>query len=459
MSPLKTSVLCVLLSVVSACGRQVVEFKNAEAADANINVASAPTVIFAIPANNATGVARDSTVTATFDEAMNAATITTSTFTLMQGATVVPGTVSLDAPTNTAIFVATASLGSNLVYTATVTTGAQDLGDIALAANYVWTFTTGSTVNAVPPTVIFTSPADLATNVSVTKRPTATFSKAMDPATLTGLTFTLEQGATPIVGSVTYNAATNTASFTPMMPLGLNLPYTATITTGAKDAGGLALAMNYSWTFMTGACSLAGIDLQSAGNFAVFAGQTVTSTVGTAVIGDLGVSPGTSVTGFPPGTITGMIHAGDTTAAAAGADLTLAYDDAAGRSLCAITVAGNIGGQTLTPGLYKSTSSLAISMGDLTLDAQGDVDAVFIFDMASTLTTTSGRQVFLTNGASAENIYWQVGTSATLGTTSAFAGTIMADQSITLDTGATLNGRALATNAAVNLDSNPITKP
>jgi ABC-type Fe2+-enterobactin transport system substrate-binding protein len=122
-------------------------------------------------------------------------------------------------------------------------------------------------------------------------------------------------------------------------------------------------------------------------------------------------------------------------------------------------VAGNLGGQTLTPGLYKSTSSLSISSGDLTLDAQGDGAAVFIFQMASTLTTTAGRQVTLANGARSANVYWQVGTSATLGTTSAFQGTILADQAITLNNGATLNGRALARIAAVALDSNTIVRP
>jgi hypothetical protein len=157
--------------------------------------------------------------------------------------------------------------------------------------------------------------------------------------------------------------------------------------------------------------------------------------------------------------VNGAIHAGDSAAAQAQLDLTTAYNDAAGRTVGAVTVAGNLGGLTLTPGLYKSTSSLEISSGDLTLDAQGDANAVFIFQIASTLTTTSGRQVILSGGAKAANIYWQVGSSATLGTTSVFKGTIMADQSITLSTGATLDGRALARIAAVTMDSNIITAP
>src|SRR6185436_8262898 len=199
--------------------------------------------------------------------------------------------------------------------------------------------------------------------------------------------------------------------------------------------------------------------LGTAATFAVLAGSTVTSSGATTVNGDLGVSPGTAVTGFPPGLVNGTTHAGDAAAAQAQLDLTTAYNDAAGRTVGAVSVAGNLGGLTLTPGLYKSTSSLEISSGDLTLDAQGDANAVFIFQMASTLTTTSGRQFILSGGAKAANIIWQVGSSATLGTTSVFKGTIMADQSITLATGATLDGRALARIAAVTLDANIVTAP
>ena len=127
-----------------------------------------------------------------------------------------------------------------------------------------------------------------------------------------------------------------------------------------------------------------------------------------------------------------------------------------GRARCR---SGWVGSSSLPPGLYKSTSSLAVSSGDLTLDAKGNANAVFIFQMASTLTTTSGRQVILKGGAKASNVFWQVGSSATLGTTSVYKGTIMADQAITLNTGATLDGRALARIAAVALDTNAVTRP
>ena len=199
--------------------------------------------------------------------------------------------------------------------------------------------------------------------------------------------------------------------------------------------------------------------LGSAATFAVLGSQTVTNTGPTVVSGDLGLSPGTAVTGFPPGVVNGNTHAGDAVAAQAKLDLTTAYNDAAGRTTAPITVAGNLGGQTLPPGLYKSTSSLEVSSGDLTLDAQGDGNAVWIFQIASTLTTTDHRQVILSGGALARNIYWQVGTSATLGTHSVFEGNILADQSITLTTGATLSGRALTRIAAVTLDSNTVTVP
>jgi hypothetical protein len=205
-----------------------------------------------------------------------------------------------------------------------------------------------------------------------------------------------------------------------------------------------------------GAGGPAAVPLATAGTFTVLAGSTVTNTGATAVTGDLGVSPGSAVTGFPPGTVSGTIHAGDAAAAQAQTDLTAAFNDAAGRSTGPISVSGDLTGLTLTPGLYKSTSSLAIS-GTLTLNALGDGNAVFIIQMASTLTTGPGSRVVLSGGAQASNIVWQVGTSATLGTNSVFKGTILADQSITVNTGARVDGRVLTRIGAVTLDTNVIT--
>lgn len=197
------------------------------------------------------------------------------------------------------------------------------------------------------------------------------------------------------------------------------------------------------------------VQLGGVDNFAVIAGSAVTNTGATVITGDLGLSPGTSIGGFPPGILNGTLHINDAIANQAKLDLTAAYNDAAGRvATDMVTLSGNIGGLTLTPGLYKSTSSLAISSGDVTFDALGDANAVFIIQIASSLTTTSGRKVILAGGAQASNIFWQVSSSASFGTTTVFKGTVIALESITFDTGATLDGRALARNGAVTMDGN-----
>jgi len=199
--------------------------------------------------------------------------------------------------------------------------------------------------------------------------------------------------------------------------------------------------------------------LGSASTLAVLAGASITSTGATNITGDIGLSPGSSIGGFPPGILTGTQHINDATSDQAKLDLTAAYNDLAGRtSTDIVTLSGNIGGLTLTPGLYKSTSSLAISSGDLTFDAKGNADAVFIIQIATTLTTTSGRKVILSGGALASNIFWQVGSSATFGTTSVFKGTVLAMQSITLNTGATVDGRVLARTGSITMAGNTIVR-
>jgi Ice-binding-like len=198
------------------------------------------------------------------------------------------------------------------------------------------------------------------------------------------------------------------------------------------------------------------VNLGTAGNFAVLGGQTVTNTGPSVITGDLGVSPGSAVTGFPPGTVFGTIHAADAAAAQAQVDLTAAYNDAAGRTP-ATALPGDIGGLTLTPGVYNASSSLGIT-GTVTLDGQGDPNAVFIIQVGSALTTASGSVVNLINGAQACNVFWQVGSSATLGTGSTFSGNILALTSITATTGANVNGRLLARNGAVTLDTNVVSR-
>jgi hypothetical protein len=255
---------------------------------------------------------------------------------------------------------------------------------------------------------------------------------------------------------VAYDVVSKIATFIPAGNLAQNTVYRAMMTTGANDLARNALASSFLWNFATAATTggQAPVALGSATTFAVLAGSAVTSTGGSTVNGDLGVNPGTALTGAP--VVNGTIHLGDPAATQAQLDLTTAYNDAAGRTVGAITLAGNLGGQTLAPGLYKSISSLEISSGNLTLDAQGDANAVFIFQIASTLTSTAGRQVILSGGAKTANIFWQVGSSATLGTTSVFKGNILALTSITVTTGATVEGRLLARNGAVTLDANTV---
>jgi hypothetical protein len=197
------------------------------------------------------------------------------------------------------------------------------------------------------------------------------------------------------------------------------------------------------------------VGLGTDGAFAVLAGQTVTNTGSSTINGDLGVSPGAAVTGFPPGTVNGTIHAADAVAAQAQLDLTTAYNDAAGRTPF-VSVPADLTGLTLTPGVYNNSSALALT-GALTLDAKGNPSAVFIFQAGSTLITGSGSSVNLINGAQPCNVFWQVGSSATLGTTTSFVGNILALASISMNNGVTLNGRALARNGSVTMIDDTIT--
>jgi hypothetical protein len=197
------------------------------------------------------------------------------------------------------------------------------------------------------------------------------------------------------------------------------------------------------------------VPLGTAASYSVLGGQTVTNTGPSVLNGDVGVSPGTAITGFPPGVALGATHPADAHALQAQSDLTIAYNNAAGQAPDA-SIAGDLGGQTLAPGVYNASSSIGLT-GTVTLDGEGDLNAVFIFQVGSTLTTASASTVALLNDAQACNVFWQIGSSATLGTDTTFVGTIMALTSITANTGATVDGRALARNGAVTLDSNIFT--
>jgi HD-GYP domain-containing protein (c-di-GMP phosphodiesterase class II) len=199
------------------------------------------------------------------------------------------------------------------------------------------------------------------------------------------------------------------------------------------------------------------VSLGNAANFAVLAGSTITNTGTSTITGLLGLSPGTAVTGFLTPSLIESIHASDNIAVRAKTDLADAYGDAAGRATTA-TVPVELGGTTKTPGVYDSAAGTFGITGTLTLDAQGDPNAVFIFKAASTLTTASASHVKLINGANAANVFWQVGSSATLGTNSVLRGNVLALASITVTTGATVDGRMLARTGAVTLDTDTITR-
>src|SRR5450759_5280538 len=278
------------------------------------------------PLSDATGVALDKVVALTFSEPMDSLSVTTS-FTLKQGETVVPGTVVYSASDSTATFTPTTPLTAGLPYTATIATGAKDLAGNALAANTVWAFTT------LPP-VASTEPINNVRGVALNKVVVLTFRVPMDPSTINETTLTLMQGTTPVPGTVTYLG--NTATFTPTNPLDPSLPYTVTLTTGAKDLAGNAQAANTVWTFTTGtAASVVNplvVDLKTAGDFGILSGTAVTNNAGYSEIHDMdiGLSPyaRSYITGFPPAIVVGgAIYAADDLPATVPARLTQAKND------------------------------------------------------------------------------------------------------------------------------------
>ena len=432
-----------------------------------------PKVTDTTPANLAATAPVGSKLSATFSEALDPATVTTSTFTLQQGTTAVPGTVAYSGVT--AVFAPASYLLAGTSYTATISTGAKDLAGNQLANNFAWSFTTGTAQDTQAPQVALVTPASFATGVCINKTIAATFSEAMDPLTVSTATFTLRQGATAVPGTVVYSGLT--AVFTPASNLLANTGYSATISSGAHDLAGNALA-NQVWSFTTDAAlCLAPVNLGSAGNFVILAKTGVSTTGTTAVVGDVGASPvaATYLTGFsliadPSNTfstssyVVGKLYAADyatptpavmTTAIS---DMETAFTDAAGRTTPDFTElgAGDVSGMTLVPGLYKWGTGVLLTNAGVTLS--GGPDDVWIFQIAGNLTVNNSAMVTLIGGAQAKNVFWQVSGQATLGTNADFKGIILSQTLISLNTGAKMNGRALA-QTAVTLNATAITAP
>ncbi len=459
----------------------------------SFNTGGVPVVVSTDPENGTVNVALNKIITATFSTTMNPATINATTVIIKQGSNTVAGVVTYSGMTGT--FTPAAPLAANTVYSGTISTGAKDANGNALAGNYTWSFATGTI-----PTIISTDPANTGTGVALNKKITATFSEVMDPLTINSTTFLLNQGATMISGTVTY--AGTTATFSPSANLLPNTVYSATVTSGAKNTAGNALASNYGWSFTTtGTLTPPPSILGSAAMFGVFGGNAGITNQGLFTVinnGSIGTTAAsTLITGFHDGTtgdvytetplnvglVTGRIYTappapGTATSFAVATqgllDANAAYNAISPASKPGGTDpgAGELGGLTLAPGVYKSASgTFKITNGDLTLDAMGDPNAEWFFQTASGLTVgvagpAGARNVKLINGAQAKNVYWYVGSAATINSAGGgvMTGNIIASAGVTFSTAGNavqtvLNGRALSLNASVTMVNTTVNVP
>jgi hypothetical protein len=454
-----------------------------------------PMVTSTDPDNNANNVFLNKVVSVNFNMPMKASTISETTYTLKQGTTTISGTVSYSG--TTAVFIPTLPLTPNTVYTATVSKAVTNLDNTTLIADYVWKFTTGALV---APTVTSTDPINNSTGVSLSKTITANFSMIMDPLTITGTTFTLKQGTTVIAGAVSYSGST--ASFNPTNDLLEGKIYTATITTGAKSATGVPLANDYVWNFTTlvvnAPAPTAGLFFGVFGGNAGITNQGLNTRINNGGIGTTASS--TLVTGFTDKlaspndiyTVTplnnGLVFGGIYAAAPLPGNALKAQKALEGlneaRALYnSISPAskpggsdqgsGELGGLTLAAGVYKSASgTYKITNGDLTLS--GSATDVWIFQAESSLTVGSPaavRNVKLTGGALAKNVYWYVGSTAVINYAGGgvMTGTILAEDGVTLSSPGSsttlpgqetvLNGRAISLIASVTMVNTIINVP
>lgn len=429
---------------------------------------TAPTVVSTIPLDLAGNVNTNSSVSAAFSETMDPLTITAATFTLKQGLTTVSGNVTYSGVT--AVFKPTNLLANNTTYTATVTSGingVKDQSGNALVLDKVWNFTTGAALDNIAPIVNSTFPLNLATGVANDSSVTATFSETMDPLTINATTFTLKQGLNTILGTVTYSGVT--AVFNPNLNLEAGLTYTANVTIGAEDLAGNALVSGVAanpWTFTTQAAPVlapGAAALGSAASFGIMATSAITNTgAGTMINGDVSLDPGTS-NGLLPVQVNGQIHVNDTVSEQARIDLLVAYNFAKNLAPGTTISAGeDLGARFplgIPPGTYTSGSSMLVST-PLILDAGGNANAVWVFQIGSSLTT--GASISLANGAQAKNVFWVPTLDATVGVGTIFYGNIVSGRDVTCVTGAIINGRLLAgatTAGTIALDNNTVNVP
>jgi hypothetical protein len=469
-----------------------------------------PTVTVALPAAAAVGVATNTRITATFSEPMNAATLTTASVTVTNttlGAAV-PGTVTYLAASRTVSFTPTAAtLANGSLFTATVTSAATDVAGNGLAGNtaafpgagnQVWTFTTGAAGDTTPPTVTALSPLAGAVGICLSKAASATFSEPLDPATVNATSFTVTDAGVAVAGTVSYDAATQVASFVPTAAAGFaaSKTFTATIAAGAsgvKDLAGNPLAVSRVWTFSTGTqpC-LTAVNLGVAGTFGAFGGAAGVTNQGlnTVVGGNLGSTAAcTLITGFHDATnaytetplnkggVNGSIQcappapgtaASMALATQARADAQTAFNTLAALPAGSDPGAGQLGGLVLAPGVYTAAGgTFGLTTGNLALDAQGDPNAVWVFQTAAGLTVglpATPRSVLLLNGAQARNVYWKVGSAARIEDGSTMVGTLIAPAGVTVSTAGqtaqtTLIGRAIGLTASVTLVNTTIVAP
>lgn len=470
-----------------------------------------PSVVLTVPAADALAVPTNTLITATFSEAMAPATVTAGNFTVTNTTlgTAVAGTVSYSAGARTATFTPTtpATLAAGNLFTATLTGAVTDLAGNGLAGNtavapaagnHVWSFTTGAVGDTTAPTVLTINPADGSTAVCLSSAVSVTFSEPMNPGTINTSTLRVTDGGAAVAGVVTYDAASRVASFVPTAAAGFAPSRNFVVTvvsgpTGVQDLAGNSLAADRVSSFTTGtqAC-VAAINLRSAASFGAFGGNAGVTNQGinTVVNGNIGSTAAcTLITGLHDatnvytetplniGAVNGSIYCappapGTTTTQAiatqARADAQTAYNTLAALPPGSDPGAGQLGGLTLPAATYTAAGgTFAITSGDLTLDAQGNPNAVWVFQSASALTVGLGatpRRVILINGAQARNVFWQVGSAARIEDGSTMVGTIIAPAGVTVSTAGqtaqtTLIGRAIGLIASVTLVNTTIVAP